>query len=282
MPTTEQKTTSPAQRIRAAFANAQAEHRGVLIPYFMCGYPTISQSATAVLAAARAGADIIELGLPFSDPLADGPVIQLAGQVALANGMTMRGCLDIACEVSTQTAVPLVLMGYYNPLLSYGLARFCQDAAAAGACGLIVPDLPPDEAEPLQRAAEANGLTIIYLIPPTTPSERIKHITTLAAQIPGSFIYCVSLSGVTGVRGQLPEHLPLFLTRVLSYTSKHNLPIVVGFGISTPMHVSSVVALADGVVVGSALVKLLAETPADQQAEAVGTYIGELRAATGK
>lgn len=269
-----------ALRIREAFDRAQSERRGVLGPYFMCGYPSAEQSAAVVLAAAEAGADIIELGLPFSDPLADGATIQHAGHKALARGMTMRGCMEVARQVASRSSVPLILMGYYNPLLAYGIERFCQDAAASGVCGLIIPDLPPEEAGPLQQAALQSGLALIFLVPPTTPDERIAQIAKQAANIPGSFIYCVSLSGVTGARGELPKDLPAFLLRVRGYTEKYGLPLTVGFGLSKPEHISAVVQLAEGAMVGSALVKLLDEHEESEQVEAVRKYIRALHEAT--
>jgi tryptophan synthase alpha chain len=272
--------TPPAMRIREAFTTAGNENRGVLIPYFMCGYPSAEQSAQVVLAAARAGADIIELGLPFSDPLADGPAIQHAGYLALKRGMTMHGCMEVARQVSTHHSVPLILMGYYNPILAYGLERFCLDAAASGVCGLIIPDLPPEEAEPLQKFATRSGLALIFLIPPTTPDERVASIARLASTIPGSFIYCVSLSGVTGVRETLPPNLPAFISRVHGYTNVYGLPVAVGFGLSTPEHISAVVQLVEGAVVGSALVRLLDQYDEQEQVEAVRDYIQQLRAAT--
>src|SRR5437588_4275506 len=138
-------TTLPAAKITRAFEKAKHEGRGVLIPYFMCGYPSAARSIELALAAAEAGADIIELGMPFSDPLADGATIQHAGHVALERGMTIKGCLEVARQVSAQSNIPLVLMGYYNPVMSYGIERFCQAAAENGVCGLIIPDLPPEE-----------------------------------------------------------------------------------------------------------------------------------------
>jgi tryptophan synthase alpha chain len=280
MQTTDTTQTSPATRISAAFAAAQNENRGVLAPYFMCGYPSAHQSAAVIQAAAAAGADIIELGMPFSDPLADGPTIQHAGYVAIERGMTMRGCMDVARQVAEKSSVPLILMGYYNPILAYGIERFCRDAVANGVCGLIIPDLPPEEADQLQQAAIESGMALIFLIPPTTPDERIPQIASRAATIPGSFIYCVSLSGVTGARGSLPEHLPSFLARVQYYTKKHNLPIIVGFGISKPEHIATVTQLAEGAAVGSALVKLLDEHEESEQVEAVRGYIRSLYEAT--
>ena len=281
MQTTNQHThISPAERVRAAFASARSGKRGVLIPYFMVGYPSAKQSVAVILAAAEAGADIIELGMPFSDPLADGPAIQQAGHQAIERGMTIRGCMEVARQVSAQSDVPLILMGYYNPVLAYGIEHFCQDAIASGVCGLIIPDLPPEEATPLQEAAIQAGLTLIFLVPPTTPDARIASIAQRAATIPGSFIYCVSLSGVTGARGSLPEHLPAFLLRVLGYTKSHDLPIAVGFGLSKPEHISTIVQLADGAVVGSALVRLLDEHPENEQVAAVREYIQALHMAT--
>lgn len=283
MSTTErqQRTVSTqATRISEAFARAKREKRGVLIPYFMCGYPSAEQSVAVVLAAADAGADIIELGMPFSDPLADGPTIQYAGHLALERGMSMHGCMEIARQVSAQSSVPLILMGYYNPLLAYGLGRFCRDAANSGVCGLIIPDLPPEEAEPLQQAAIQAGLALVFLIPPTAPDERIARVTKLAADIPGSFIYCISISGVTGARSELPAHLPAFLAKVHGYTKEYKLPDVVGFGLSKPEHIAAVSKLADGAVVASALVKLLDEHNEGEQVEAVRRYIADMHKAT--
>src|SRR5947209_17000383 len=150
-------TTLPAAKITLAFERAKHEGRGVLIPYFMCGYPSAAQSIELVLAAAEGGADIIELGMPFSDPLADGATIQHAGHIALERGMSINGCMEVARQVSAKSAVPLLLMGAYNPVLAYGLARFCETAKASGVCGLIIPDLPPEEAEPLQAEAQRTG-----------------------------------------------------------------------------------------------------------------------------
>jgi len=274
-------TATPSLRVRAAFAAAQNAKRGVLVPYFMCGYPSAQQSVEVVLAAAEAGADLIELGLPFSDPLADGATIQHAGHLALERGMTMRGCLEVARQVSARNSVPLILMGYYNPLLRYGLERFCQDAATSGVCGLIIPDLPPEEATLLQAAAIASGLTLIFLIPPTTPDERIAQIAQRAGGIPGSFIYCVSLSGVTGASSTF-EILPSLLARIYGYTKEQGLPVVVGFGLTKPEHVTLVSSLADGAVVGTALVKLLDKHAENEQVEAVRAYIHSLRAATSR
>ncbi len=269
--------TTPATRITAAFEKARNEQRGALITYFMCGYPSAERSIELVLAAAEAGADIIELGMPFSDPLADGATIQHAGQVAMERGMTIKGCLEIAAAVSVRTTVALLLMGSYNPVLSYGLERFCRDAAASNVSGLIIPDLPPEEAGTLQRQAVQNGLALIFLVPPTTPDERIASIVRAARQgIPG-FLYCVSLSGVTGSRSNLPPHLREFISRVHGYTKDATIPLAVGFGLSTPEHIAEVTSYADGAVVGSALVNVIDHSSESKEVEAVRRYIKDLR-----
>jgi tryptophan synthase alpha chain len=259
-----------------AFARARKDGRGALIPYFMCGYPTVERSMELVLAAASVGADIIELGLPFSDPLADGATIQRAGQIALERGMTIKGCLEIACRVSAQTNVPLLLMGYYNPILNYGIERFCQDAAASGVSGLIVPDLPLEEATPLQQSATRHGLALIFLVPPTAPDERIAAIVEAAARGLLGFLYCVSLSGVTGSRANLPPHLHEFVDKVRGYTKDYNLPIAVGFGLSTHAHIAEVTSFADGAVVGSAIVNMIDRNAESEQVKAITAYIQSL------
>ncbi len=267
----------PAHKITQAFARAKADGHGVIIPYFMCGYPTAAQSIDVILAAAEGGADIIELGMPFSDPLADGATIQHAGQIALDRGMTIKGCMDIARLVAAKSEVSLLLMGYYNPILAYGIERFCRDARANGVSGLIVPDLPPEEADPLQRAAYEQGLGIVFLVPPTTPDERIANAAQRIAAGPGAFLYCVSLSGVTGSRKELPEHLKSFIARIRQYTEDKHIPLAVGFGLSTPEHIATVTSYAEGAVIGSALVNLIDQHQENEQVDAVRTYIESLR-----
>lgn len=269
-------SVAPATKVTRAFERAQREHRGVLIPYFMCGYPSAAQSVEVILAAVEGGADIIELGMPFSDPLADGATIQHAGHVALERGMSIHGCMEVARRVSARSDIPLLFMGYYNPILAYGIERFCADARVNGVSGFIIPDLPPEEADALRAAALRNGLTLIFLVPPTAPDARIAQVAELAATIPGSFIYCVSLSGVTGSRTSLPEHLRSFITRVYGYTKDKHIPLVVGFGLSTPAHIAEVTSFADGAAVGSALVHLLDRYNETEQAAAVKQYIQSL------
>ena len=264
----------PATEITKAFERAKREGRGVLIPYFMCGFPSAQQSAELILAAAESGADIIELGIPFSDPLADGATIEHAGHVALERGMTINGCMDIARQVAAKSSVPLLFMGYYNPILSYGIERFCAAAKANGINGIIVPDLPPEEADPLQEVAQQYGLALIFLIPPTTPDERIENVVARTRKGPGGFIYCVSLSGVTGSRKELSSHLQSFIERVRRYAKE--IPLAVGFGLSTPEHIAQVTALVEGAVVGSALVNLIDQHEVGEQVEAVRQYVASL------
>jgi tryptophan synthase alpha chain len=267
----------PATKITKAFERARQEGRGVLIPYFMCGFPSAEQSIELILAAVEGGADIIELGIPFSDPLADGATIQHAGHVALERGMTINGCMEIARQVAARSSIPLLFMGYYNPILSYGIERFCATAKANGINGIIVPDLPSEEADPLQEAAQQHGLMLIFLLPPTTPNERIETIVARTRKGPGGFIYCVSLSGVTGSRKELPPHLRSFIKHVRSYAKE--IPLAIGFGLTTPEHIAQVRTYAEGAVVGSALVNLIDQHETEQQVGAVREYIASLASA---
>lgn len=246
------------ENIRAAFARAQAEGRAAFMPYQMLGHPTVERSPRIIEALAAAGADLFELGLPFSDPLADGPVIQAAAQQALDNGMTMARCLAMVAELRQRLPEPpFCLMGYINPLLAYGLERFVAQAAAAGADGLIVPDLPPDEpeAEQLSEFCWQHGLAPVFLLAPTSTTERIA----LAVARSQGFVYLVSVAGITGARAALPTDLSAFVQRVRNEAKRQSpaalLYLAVGFGISTPEQSAQVARIADGVIVGSALVK---------------------------
>lgn len=257
--------------IAAAFARARAEGRVALIPYVMAGYPDLPMSEEVAVALCAAGADVLELGMPFSDPLADGVTIQAAAQRALEGGMSLAGALALAARVSARVQTPLVLMGYYNPLYSYGVERFCRSAGAANVAGLIVPDLPPEEAQPLHDAAAAAGIELIFLVAPTSPDARIERVARVAGQTGGGFLYCVSLSGVTGARTSLPEHLASFVQRVRAHTS---LPLAVGFGVSRAAHVAEIGRIADGAVVASALLNAVDAAP---PAERVATAVDFLR-----
>lgn len=239
---------SGIEHIQATFAQTQGRGRAALMPYYTIGYPDLQRSQEILEAIARAGADIIELGVPFSDPLADGPTIQHSTQVALEQGVNMPACLAGAARLRLSGVTqPLILMGYYNPILAYGVEGFVDAAAAAGVDGLIVPDLPPEEALELETACHQRGLALIFLLAPTSTPERIEAITARAS----GFIYLVSLTGVTGARQSLATDLQDFVERVRCHTS---LPLAVGFGISTPEQAQQVAGLADGVIVGSALI----------------------------
>lgn len=265
------------QRIRDAFARAHREGRAALAPYLTIGHPTPAATLGLVPAVERAGADLMELGIPFSDPLADGPVIQMATQRALAQGMTVAGCLETVRALRARgVTIPLVFMGYYNPLLAYGLERFCRDAAVAGADGLIVPDLPPEEGSALESYCAAQGLALVYLLAPTSTPERIRLVVSRTT----GFVYCVSVTGITGARAALPPGLAEFVARVRAAIQQRdgtNRPyLIVGFGISTPQQAAEVGRLADGVVVGSALVKLVHD--ATDPARAAEEFVRRLRA----
>jgi tryptophan synthase alpha chain len=216
-----------------------------LIPYLMAGYPDRAGSIAQGLAYARAGVAAIEVGIPFSDPLADGPVVQRAGQAALEGGMTVGGALEIAAAVA-EGGVPVVLMTYVNPVLAYDERRFAADAAAAGVAGVIIPDLPAEEAEPLAGWLRSAGLDTIFLVAPTSPDSRIAS----TAERSSGFVYCVTVRGVTGARAELPTGLDGLLGRVRRAT---DLPVAAGFGISRPEHIRHLRGLADAAVVASAL-----------------------------
>jgi tryptophan synthase alpha chain len=248
-----------ASRVAAAFAR-----RPAFMPYFPLGYPTPEISIDVIEALARGGADMIEVGLPFSDPLADGPVIQRATQIALQQGMTVAKGLAAIAELRRRgVTIPLVLMGYYNPLLSFGLARLVAEAERVGADGFIVPDLPPEEAADLEAALELapRELPLIRFLAPTTPPARVPLITNGAK----GFIYMVSLMGVTGVRDTLAAGLAEFIARVRAETGDR-VPLAVGFGIATPEQGLAVGQLADGIIVGSAVVKAVGEAANPVQA----------------
>jgi len=247
----------------------QGRHKA-LIPYITAGYPTAAATLEAVPVLAQNGADIIELGIPFSDPLADGATIQQASFGALRSGATPQSCLEMAARLSARVKTPLVFMTYYNLLYRYGLAEFCRDCAASGVRGLIIPDLPVDEGGELEGLARQSGLDLVYLLAPTSPEERIAAV----ARHGRGFVYLVSVAGVTGARRELPPDLSAFVARVRRRTK---LPLCVGFGIAAPEQARQVAGLADGVIIGSRLIQVMESGPGWQ--ERLGRLMGEMRAA---
>ena len=257
--------------IAQAFEAVRAQGRAALMPYFTLGYPNPPASLEVLQAISQAGADLLELGVPFSDPLADGPTIQRSTQVALEQGMTVRRSLEMTAELRRRgVRQPLLLMGYYNPILAFGVQRFARQAALAGADGLIVPDLPPDESAELEAACQDCGLALVFLLAPTSTPGRIQEV---AGRTRG-FLYLVSLAGVTGERASLPPDLQGFVQRAREAAST---PVAVGFGISTPEQARVVGQMADGVIVGSALIRAVEQ--AAQPAQAAGEFVARLRQA---
>jgi len=236
-------------RIASAFARA---NHTALIPYITVGYPSVETTLKVVPLLASSGCDIIELGIPFSDPLADGATIQLASYQSLRQGVTPKLCFEVAQELRQQVGTPLVFMTYYNPVLKFGLEQFCSKCAEVGIDGLIIPDLPPEEGQELEQSTRSHGLDLIYLLSPASTEERIR----LVASKSSGFIYLVSLTGVTGARDKLPQELENFVARVRKRTEK---PLCVGFGVSTPEQARRIAKVADGVIVGSRIIQLIKE-----------------------
>jgi tryptophan synthase alpha chain len=251
-------------RINHAF-----ENKPIFMPYFPLGYPDLDTSIDVIEALAKNGADLIEVGLSFSDPLADGPVIQQATQIALEKGITVKKSLAAVAELRKRgVTIPFILMGYFNPMLAYGLEKFIHDAREAGADGFIIPDLPLEEAEEFQSI---NGdMPLIQMLAPTSPNERMESIARNAK----GFIYLVSVTGVTGARTVIADGLCDLVARVREHTS---VPVCVGFGISTPEQAGQVGELADGVIVGSACVKTIGSS--QKPVEAAKQFAAEFRSA---
>ena len=266
--------TAGARRIAAAFARARADGRAALIPYIVAGYPDADTSLAAALAAADAGADLLEVGLPYSDPLADGATLQRASGVALAAGATLERSLRLIERIgAARPDLPLVPMGYANQVIGGGDGEaVAKRLAGAGAAGLIVADLTPDEGAPFEAVAHAAGLAVVYLVAPTTPPARRAAVAARS----GGLLYCVSLVGVTGARTALPSSVGRLVKDVKAVSP---VPVAVGFGVSKPVHVRAIAkAGADGVIVASALVDALG--PDGRDLEALGNLVTDLRRAT--
>jgi tryptophan synthase alpha chain len=270
---------SPVHRIGRAFAKARASSRAALIVFVEAGDPDLDTTLRLLPALADAGADVIEIGIPFSDPLADGPVIQRASERALAAGTTLPRALGaLATLRAARFATPVVVFSYANPILAMGEAEFARRASEAGADGVLVTDLPPEEGRPFASVLKSARLDPIYLVAPTSPDERIRRAGALSR----GFLYVVSRAGITGVRTALPEGLVALLARVRKQVPR--LPVAVGFGLSTPEQVKNVAALADGVVVGSAVVAAMegARAAGRDPVEAAAALVRTLAAATPK
>jgi tryptophan synthase alpha chain len=256
-------------RIAQTFARLKAEGKTAFMPFVTMGFPELDTTAGLVPALAQAGADLFELGVPFSDPIAEGPTIQKSSFQALENGVTIEKCFEMARQIRRQTDAPILFMGYYNPVFAYGVEKYAAECAANGIDGLIIPDLPPEEAAEVRAACRQAGLDLPTFVAPTSTPERIRAAIANAS----GFIYCVSLAGVTGARAALPEYLPEFLGRVRAQT---DLPLVLGFGISKPEHFQAVRGLVDGVIVGSALVDVLVNAPAGERVGRAVAFTKEL------
>jgi len=260
-------------RIAEKFAELRSRGAVGFIPYLTFGDPEVDRTVPLLEALDRAGADLIEVGVPFSDPMADGPVLQRAAERALAGGASLRGCLDRVAEFRRGSDVPIILFGYYNPIFRYGLERFAADARTAGVDGVLCVDLPPEESVGLDRAARARGLDVIHLLAPTSTLGRMRKVLSRAR----GFVYFVSVAGVTGARAALPENLENLVRSVKRLTP---LPIGVGFGISTPEQAARVATFADAVVVGSAIARVVEGCPSDGDLVAsVEGFAGSLAAA---
>ena len=260
-------------RIEAKFAELTRRGETALIPFVTAGDPDAETTLRILRVLGQSGADCVELGVPFSDPMADGPTIQRASERALKKGMSLPRVLEIARRLRRTSEIPLILFGYYNPFFRYGLAGFTRDAKAAGVDGILCVDLPPEESGELTRWTDAQGLDTIFLLSPTSGADRIR----LAARSGRGFIYYVSVTGVTGARKRFENHLREQVARVRRYTS---LPVGVGFGISTPAQAAWIASFADAAVVGSALIEIMERTERNQEkVKEAGRFVARLKRA---
>lgn len=257
-------------RIADRFKTMKERGEKALVTFVTAGDPDLATTEQVVLELERAGADLIELGMPFSDPMADGPTIQFSSERALAAGTTLPKILDLVTRLRARTQVPIVLMGYFNPIFAYGAERFAFDAAQAGVDALLVVDLPPEEAAELKSATDSCGLDMIFLLTPTSDSSRMESV----ARQGSGFIYYVSVTGVTGARSAVADTLA---ARVTEVREALDLPLVVGFGISTPEQAGQVAKVADGVVVGSALVKYFEKYSGAELIKELGSFVSALK-----
>ncbi len=263
-------------RIANKFKELKEKDRIALVTYITAGDPSIDVTAELVLKLEENGADIVELGVPFSDPMADGPAIQLASERALKNGTTLKNVLEMVRRVREKSEIPIILFGYYNPFFKYGLERFAKDAASAGVDGVLVVDLPPEEAGEFKVHADRAGLDFVFLLAPTSTSDRIS----LVAESASGFVYLVSVTGVTGVRPDMDVSLE-GLTNEIRRAAK--LPVGIGFGISSPEQVAKIARYADAVIVGSAIVRIIEKFGKDKEKlfEELSGFVSGLSGACG-
>jgi len=260
-------------RISKTFEKLRSEGKKALIPFITAGYPDINTTEKFIYELEKSGADLIELGVPFSDPMADGPIIQMASERSLANGTNLKMILELVKKVRMKTDIPIILMGYYNPFFIYGLKRVSRDAKDAGVDGVLIVDLPPEEAGEMKVQTDSTGLDIIFLLTPTSDDKRINLITKNGT----GFIYYVSLTGVTGIRSELDRDIRKQITKI---RKKTNLPVGVGFGISSPVHAKRVAKWADAVVVGSAIIKIVENSGSKRQmVQRVSKFVNNLKKA---
>jgi tryptophan synthase alpha chain len=270
-PHTAPAAAQPVGRIGRRFRELSHAGELGLVAYITAGDPSLDASEKIVLAAAEGGADVIELGVPFSDPVADGPTIQRASERALRSGTTLAGVLDLVRRLRARTQVPLVLFSYFNPMLQMGIEKFADAASSAGADGALATDLTPEESDEYRSALRSRGLDTIFLAAPTSTDARLK----LIAGVSSGFLYLISRTGVTGARESLPQELPGLVRRIRKFTS---LPIAIGFGISLPTHVTVLGGIADAAVVGSAIVAEIEKAGSpDAASKAVGDLVGRLK-----
>ncbi len=257
-------------RLAARLHTLQTDKSKALVTFITAGDPDLATTEAMIHLLEDAGADIIELGVPFSDPMADGPTIQLASERALASGTTLHGVLEVVRKVRRRSQIPIVLMGYLNPVHAYGYDSFCHDAAKAGVDGVLLVDMPPEESHELTVPARRNGLDVIFLLTPTSDAARIATVNRLGS----GFVYYVTVTGVTGARTTVSETLARELSRVKQTIT---LPVMAGFGISTPEQAAEVAHLADGVVVGSAIVKLFEQLSGAELQQQLRQYVSDLK-----
>jgi tryptophan synthase alpha chain len=264
-------STSTQSRIGETFARLKSEGKTALMPYHTAGYPTLEASKQIIKALVEAGADMVEIGVAFSDPIADGASVQATSQVAIDNGTRLPHCIQLVRDLRAEgVTVPFLLMGYYNPILKYGIEKYVADCAEAGVDGFIVPDLPSEESDRLLQECTRHGRDLIFMVAPTSTDQRLS----IAAERGSGFLYCVSVKGVTGARETMSETLGDYIEHIRSHT---DLPLAIGFGISKPEHVKQVGEIADGAIVGAALINAINAVPDNEKPAAAARFVHYLR-----